>query len=166
MQNHYNYVYDNITNTYNFVTKNLFLYRVAFVIDETFSSIAGEDIPNIFQLVVEKASENLEPFDSKVSKTIENIIERFFKNSENSLVYVCSEEKNKAVARHKIFDRWYRNSKHKDFIVKIDNIIKINIDGLKGQKLYTSFMFHKQNSNYEYLIEIYHQIEQVLNEEK
>lgn len=34
------------------------------------------------------------------------------------------------------------------------------------QKLYTSFMFHKQNSNFEKLIEIYHQIEKVLNEEK
>lgn len=93
MQNHYNYVFDNITNTYNFVTKNNILYRVAFIVDETFQTISGEDIPNIFQLVVEKANREIEPFDPKVSKTIESLIERFFQKTENSLIYNCSEEK-------------------------------------------------------------------------
>ncbi len=56
MQSHYNYVFDEITNTYNFVTKNQILYRVAFIIDETFSTISGEEISNIFQLVIEKSN--------------------------------------------------------------------------------------------------------------
>ena len=138
MQSHYNYVFDGITNTYNFATKNDILYRVAFIVDETFSALSGEEIPNIFQLIVEKTSDELEPFDAKVSKTIEDIIERFFQNTENSLVYVCSEEKDKAKARHRIFDRWYKNSKYKEVIVKIDNIIKLKINELGIQKLYTS----------------------------
>jgi hypothetical protein len=56
LQSHYNYVFDEITNTYNFVTKNQILYRVAFIIDETFSTISGEEISNIFQLVIEKSN--------------------------------------------------------------------------------------------------------------
>ncbi len=76
MQSHYNYVFDDITSTYNFVTKNNILYRVAFVVDESFSSISGEEIQNVYQLVVEKANEELEPFDAKVSRTIQNIIQR------------------------------------------------------------------------------------------
>ncbi len=103
MQNHYNYVFDNITNTYNFTTKNNVLYRVAFIIDETFSTISGQEIPNIFQLVVEKATDEIELYDSKVSKTIEDIIEQFFRRIENSLVYVCSDDDDKARQRHKIF---------------------------------------------------------------
>lgn len=166
MQNHYNYLFDPITNTYNFVTKNNILYRVAFIVDETFSTISGEDIPNIFQLIIEKANDELEPFDAKVSKTIENIIERFFQKTENALIYVCSEENDKARARQIIFNRWYNNSEHKETIIKIDNIIKFKISEFEIQRLYTSFMFHKQNANYKKLIQIYNQIEKVLNEEK
>jgi hypothetical protein len=163
LQSHYNYVFDNITNTYNFTTKNSILYRVAFIVDETFSAISGEEIANIFQLIVEKANEETEPFDAKVSKTIENIIDRFFQRIENSLVYVCSDEDEKAKLRYDVFDRWYKKSEFKENVVKIDNIFNINISKTEIHKLYTSFMFHKNNSNYDKLIEIYSKIEETLN---
>ncbi len=166
MQNHYNYVFDDITNTYNFATKNNILYRIAFIKDETFSTISGEEIKNVFQLIVDKASDFIEPFDSKVSRTIENIIERFFQNVENSLIYICSDESEKAEKRYEVFNRWYENSKTKDKIIKIDNIISILISENVEQKLYTSFIFHRHNSNYEKLIEIYNQFEKVLNSQK
>ena len=166
MQSHYNYVFDEITNTYNFVTKNEILYRIAFIIDETFSTISGEEISNIFQLIVEKSNDEIEPYDSKVSKTIEHLIERFFQKIENSLIYICSDDNEKAEKRHEIFNRWYKKSKYKEVIIKIDNIISVTISENENQKLYTSFMFHKQNSNFEKLLEIYSQLEKVLNEEK
>ena len=166
MQSHYNYVFDEITNTYNFVTKNEILYRIAFIIDETFSTISGEEISNIFQLIVEKSNDEIEPYDSKVSKTIEHLIERFFQKIENSLIYICSDDNEKAEKRHEIFNRWYKKSKYKEVIIKIDNIISVKISENEKQKLYTSFMFHKQNSNFEKLLEIYSQLEKVLNEEK
>jgi len=166
LQSHYNYVFDEITNTYNFVTKNEILYRIAFIIDETFSTISGEEISNIFQLIVEKSNDEIEPYDSKVSKTIEHLIERFFQKIENSLIYICSDDNEKAEKRHEIFNRWYKKSKYKEVIIKIDNIISVTISENEKQKLYTSFMFHKQNSNFEKLLEIYSQLEKVLNEEK
>lgn len=86
------------------------MYRVAFVVDETFSAISNEDIPNIFQLVIDKASDELEPYDAKVSRTIENIVERFFHNVINSMIFVCSDENDKAKTRFKVFDRWYKKS--------------------------------------------------------
>jgi len=95
LQNHYNYSFDNITNTYNFNTKNNILYRVAFVVDETFATISNQKVENIYQLVIEKATNEIEPYDSFVSKTIEKIIEKFFNNSQNSLIYFCSDEKTK-----------------------------------------------------------------------
>jgi len=48
-------------------------YRVAFVVDETFSTISNEEIPNVFQLIIDKASDELEPYDPKVSRTIEDM---------------------------------------------------------------------------------------------
>lgn len=166
MQNHYNYVFDNLSSTYKFATKNNISYQVAFINDETFSTLSGEEIPNIFQLIVEKTTVGIEPFDAKVSRTIADIIERFFHKVENSLIFICSDDNEKAFKRHEIFDRWYKKSKHTNIIIKIDNIISIAIDELSEQKLYTSFMFHKQNPNYKKLIEIYSQFERILNEEK
>jgi hypothetical protein len=166
LQSHYNYVFDEITNTYNFATKNEILYRVAFIVDETFSTISGKEIPNVFQLIVEKSTDGIERFDPKVSKTIEHLIERFFQKTENSLIYICSDDNEKAEKRHQIFNRWYKKSKYKEAIIKIDNIISVSIGKNEKQKLFTSFMFHKQNSNFEILLELYSQIEKVLNEEK
>lgn len=166
MRNHYNYVFDEITNTYNFLTKNDILYKIAFIIDETFTTISGEDIPNVFQLIIEKANEIIEPYDPKVSKTIEHIIERFFQKIENSLIFICSDDDEKALKRHEIFNRWYKKSTYKDVIIKIDNIITVSVGEHEKQKLYTSFMFHKQHSNFEKLLEIYSQLAKVLNDDK
>jgi hypothetical protein len=166
LQSHYNYAFDSITNTYNFTTKNSILYRVAFVVDETLSAIANEDIRHVYQLVIDKATDDLEPFDTKVSKTVENIIENFFKNIFNSMIYVCSDEGEKAQTRFKVFERWYQKSEYKRFISKIDHIIQYKVSENETQVLYTSFMFHKENPNHKKLVEIYSQIESVLNEEK
>lgn len=166
MRNHYNYAFDIITNTYNFTTKNNILYRVAFIVDETFSAVSSEEIHNVFQLVIDKASEGLEPFDVKVSRTIEDIVERFFRNALNSMIYICSDEDDKAKTRFKVFDRWYKKSDYKEFIVKIDNIIQFKISQTETQKLYTSFMLHQDNPTRQKLVEIYNQIEKTLNEEK
>lgn len=166
MRNHYNYAFDNITNTYNFTTRNNVLYRVAFVVDETFSSVSNQEISNIFQLIIDKASDELEPYDAKVSRTIEDIVERFFHNALNSMIYVCSDEDDKAKTRFKVFDRWYKKSDYKEFIVKMDNIIQFKISETETQKLYTSFMFHQDNPTRQTLVEIYSQIEKTLNEEK
>lgn len=134
LQNRYNYVFDNTTDTYNFTTKNNICYRVSFVVDQTFSTLSGQEISGIYQLVVEKATEELEPFDSKV--------------------------------RHKVFSRWYETSFYRETIVKMDNIVKVDIGEDTICVLYTSFMFHKQNPEFETLIEIYGRIEAVLNAEK
>lgn len=164
MRNHYNYSFDNLTNTYNFTTKNKILYRVAFVIDETFSSITNEEINHIFQLIIDKASEEIEPYDAQVSRTIENIVEHFFKNASNSIIYVCSDDNDKAKTRFEVFDRWYKKSNYKDFIVKIDNVIELKTNENDTQKFYTSFMLHVKNPNRQKLIDIYNLIEKSLNE--
>lgn len=166
MPSPYNYVFDPLTNTYNFVTNHQILYRVAFVVDETFSAISGTEIPNIFQLVIEKITDGIEPYDANVSKTVETIIDQFFQRAENALIYICSEAGDKARQRHTIFDRWYRKSKAKDVVMKIDNIIEVNADDAGAYRLYTSFLFHKDNPNYSELIAIYNQIEAVLNADK
>ncbi|MFT4095163.1 MAG: DUF6169 family protein [Niabella sp.] len=117
----------------------------------------------MYQLVVEKANDGTESFDAKVSKTIENIIERFFHNTQNALIYICSDADEKGMLRYKVFDRWYQKSAYKSVIVKVENIITIKLPG-SVQQLYTSFLFHKLNPNYSKLIEIYNSIEEALSD--
>lgn len=49
------------------------------------------------------------------------------------------------------------------YIVKIDKIIQIDESKLITTKIYRSFMFHKSNSNYVELLEIYNIIEETLD---
>lgn len=163
MATHYNYIFDYNTNTYSFTTKNSIQYRIAFIVDHTFSYIAKEDIPNVFQIIIEKVDEKSEPFDEKVSQTVLHIIDQFFKKVQNSLVYVCSNSDERAFLRYTIFERWFKKSPYNNKVVKIDNIFQFNLEDDKTQKLYTSFLFHKENLHFEKLIRIYLQIEDALN---
>ncbi len=79
------------------------------------------------------------------------------------MVYVCSDEDEKAKLRYDVFERWYKKSEFRKNVIKIDNILNINVTSTETHRLYTSFMFHKSNSNYEKLLEIYSRIEEVLN---
>jgi len=137
---------------------------MVFVVDETFSTISGEEIPNVYQVVVEKVTDEIEPFDIRVSKTITHLIESFFKNEQNSLLYICDEKGNKAEQRFKVFDRWYRNSQIIDSVIKRDNVLKIKVSETEEKIIYTSFLFHLRNKDYKKLIKIYDLIEDTLNE--
>lgn len=116
--------------------------------------------------MVEKTTDEREPFDAKVFKTVEDIIFRFFVNVENSLIFICSDSNDKALQRHKIYESWYKKSKHKENIVKIDNVIAIETDNKINQKLYTSLLIHVNNPDYNKLISVYMRLEEVMNNEK
>ncbi|QPH41723.1 hypothetical protein [Pedobacter endophyticus] len=65
MLSHYNYAFNGNANTYDFPTQNNILYRVAFIEDHTLSEISGENIPDIFQLVIEKVGGETESYDPR-----------------------------------------------------------------------------------------------------
>lgn len=63
----YNYFLNENPQFYYFITKNKIEYRVAFIVDETFSAVSGLDINNIFQIIIEKVSDKIEKLDIQVS---------------------------------------------------------------------------------------------------
>jgi hypothetical protein len=162
LPNLYNYTFSEVTQTYNFTTKNNIEYKVVFIIDETLDSLSEKPIENVYQIIIEKVSNEREPFDSVVAKTIDDIIKSFFKNAQNSLIYVCSEDEEKAKVRFTVFDRWYWNSTFNKFVTKIDNIINVEVNG-RNYQLYTSLLYHNENPNIENILATYSSIEEVLN---
>lgn len=165
MQNPYKYSYHKTSGTYQFTTKNNVVYSIVFVVDYTLSSISssGREFDNIYQIIIEKISDELEPFDSSVFLTVDSIIHDFFKNEENALIYICSNDHGKDAKRFKVFDRWYQNSNQKNTLLKIDNIVRIG-DG--STLIYTALLYHKNNSTISDILETFNEIESVLNSEK
>ena len=162
MLNQYNYTFNKATSTYNFTTKNDIEYKIVFIIDETLDVVSEVHIENIYQIVIEKITAKIEPFDVLVSKTIQNIITAFFENIQNSLIYVCSENDKKAKKRFNVFNRWYNNSTLES-ITKVDNIINCESEGIT-YTIYTSLLYHKENPNIDNILLAYHKIESVLND--
>ncbi|MFZ0597639.1 MAG: DUF6169 family protein [Flavobacterium sp.] len=138
-------------------------YRVAFIIDETFSAISGLDINNIFQIVIEKVTDELEKLDIQVSATVQSIILKFFKNSQNSMIYVCDDKDNKGIKRFNVFNRWYEKSGFVNEIKKKDNIIHCFSDD-QNINIYSSLLYHHHNKNKETILEVYDTIQEILNE--
>ena len=167
MRNLYNYTFDEVTTTYNFTTNNNILYRIAFIVDQTLDTISSAEHPieNIYQIVIEKISEDVEPYDRLVGKTVEHIITGFFLNIKNALIYVCSDDNDKGSLRFSVFDRWYQNSTYKQYIVKTDNVINITFEEITT-KLYTSLLYHRDNQDIQYALETYNRLEEVLNNDK
>jgi hypothetical protein len=162
LPNRYSYTFNEDTSTYNFTTKNNIEYKVVFIIDETLDSVSENAIENVYQVIIEKVSDAIEPFDSAVGRTIDNIIKSFFENAQNSLIYICSEDEEKAEIRFNVFDRWYLNSTFNKFVTKIDNVINFEVNG-ETYLLYTSLLYHNDNPNIEYVLTAYNSIEEVLN---
>lgn len=73
MQNPYNYSFDNTSKTYRFTTKNNIVYSIAFIEDDTLYSISSTNLEfgNMFQIVIEKLTDDVEPFDSQVFLTLD-----------------------------------------------------------------------------------------------
>ena len=95
--------------------------------------------------------------------TVDLIISNFFENVENALIYICSDDKGKESKRFNAFNRWYKNSKHKDYITKVDNVIKFEET---SSFIYTSLLYHNDNPNVNYILDTFNEIEDVLNSEK
>jgi hypothetical protein len=96
LPNHYNYSFEETTNSYIFLTKNKIVYKIIFINDFTFNTITfSEKFNDIYQVVIEKISNKIEPYDFLVSRTISEIILSFFKNNNNSILYVCSDNDQK-----------------------------------------------------------------------
>lgn len=165
MQDPYNYSFDNNSGTYQFTTKKGIVYSVAFVEDNTLNSVSrsGIEFGNMYQIIIEKLTSELESYDSQVFLTIDLIVSDFFKNIENTLIYICSDDKGKETKRFNVFNRWYENSKQKIDITKVDNVIKFEET---ASIIYTSLLYHNDNLNINSIIDTFNEIEEVLNSEK
>ncbi len=127
------------TQSYNFTTDNGIVYKVAFV-DGSDNYTTSDNLNKIYFISIDKESNIIPPKDFRVQLTIESILQVFFKDKENVLLYICDAMDNRQHKRHKLFDRWYDSSKIKNSVNKIDSEIPDN-----EQMQYVSLLYHVDN---------------------
>lgn len=159
----YNYYFNEDSQFFYFSPKNAIEYRIAFIQDETFTAVSGFEINTIFQIVIEKVSDETEKFDPNVSHTIKAIIATFFINSQNAMIYICDNKDKKAIKRFNTFNRWYKNSGLTHNIEKKDNIITY-FSNDQYFIIYSSLLYHHDNQNKETILDVFNTIQEILNE--
>lgn len=163
MPNPYNYQFDETAQSYVFTTDNGIEYKIAFILDYTFSAVSNIEIDDVYQLIIEKITEGKEPLDRNVSATICEILSVFFENSRNTILYICDDGDERAEVRFRKFNIWYTESELTNIVTKVDNVVvSENVAG--SAKIYSSLLYHNENVNKENILEIYHSIEQILSE--
>lgn len=123
--------------------------------------MSGHKFNNVYHLIIDKVGDKKEPFDSRLSITVDSIITEFFENINNALIYVCSEEGSKAKKRFNTFNRWYKNSNYNVYVNKIDNTITA-----EENTVYMSVLYRRDNPNAEQILSALEDIRSALESDK
>jgi len=138
----YNVILDTVTSTYSFTTDNHIEYKIIFIDCTSFfsGSSTAFEISKVYNINIDKTSYAKAPLDLNVKNTVDSIITHFFRDKENSLIYVCDTSDLKHEARQRKFGKWYQDSKQKIEFIKLDEVIKTE-DAIH----YTSLIYHTEN---------------------
>ena len=87
----------------------------------------GDDAPiwksGAYTFDIQNTNQKTSPNDPKVKGTIISIVEDFFRNNEDILLYICETGDNKQAMRNRLFVRWFNEySFQKNFILRTASI--------------------------------------------
>ncbi len=106
-------------NTAYFVTDSGIEYLVGFIEDTNMG------IPNTYQLFITRKNKNKTiGVDVKIAETISAIVNSFFRNNKNILVYICDTSDKHEAARHRKFKAWCQ--RYAD-----ENILSMNTESIE-----------------------------------
>lgn len=140
----YKVTLDTKTSIYSFITFNNVEYDIVFI-DATgyyTNTSCYNNINYVYSLYVISKNEAKPPKDIETQKTIDSILQHFFKDPEKSLLYECETKDKRELSRYRTFNKWYSQSEISVNLIKIDKPVIDNF----GITHYTSLIYHKDNS--------------------
>lgn len=155
MPNHYNFEKEEGQEfIYCFSTDKGIHYRIAFTEDHNLTLLSNENFDNLYTLSILR-EECIKPgHDPRIKATVYEIVKTFFAFRDKCVIYICSEDGNKAAGRHKTFNKWHEECDFKDDLVKYDNVI------VEGERhVYTSLIYHQECPNIDRILEVFKEIE-------
>lgn len=101
-----------------FATEHDVQYLVGFEYDDTSLSFEA------YQLVIINTNNKKSPRDMKVKGTIVAIVESFFQDNKNVLLYICETGDRKQTMRSRLFEYWFSSYINKDMFVMVSGTVK------------------------------------------
>lgn len=122
---------------YSFVTDYGVIYSVSFLEDDLMYN------ENVYQFIIANVNNKKSPRDSKLRKTIIEIIYAFFEEEQNTLLYICETGDGKQNMRGRLFEYWFNSSIRKSEFVFYSAVVK-DAEGISN---YTAIISRIDNPN-------------------
>ena len=140
---------------FHFVTDNGITYRVDFEQDSNpFFTAYWFNLAN---------PEHIKsPNDAKIAPTVICIIEEFFRQNPDILLYMCSTEGGKQAQRARLFLRWFNGAEQqKQYVAR-----SVEVRGEDGRKEYVALIVQRGNPQLEEILSIFDEETAMFNEQK
>lgn len=134
-------------NSFYFTTGNGATYNIGFVPDYM---LADE---NVYQFYIIDVDHVHAPKDPLVKQTIQCVIESFFRQEPNVMLYICDPSDLRQGMRSRLFRHWFEEYERHEFFTMINE--EILFDGIA---YYGSIIISKSNPYYDELIEKFHTV--------
>ena len=120
---------------YEFHTHKGIRYRIKFIEEE---QIGGCDT---YQFAISKLDNFKSSYDSNISATTFAIIDEFFAEYENVLLYICDTSDNRESGRNRLFMRWFEKAANPNrFTILTAHSI------VEGEGIYAAIIVENRNS--------------------
>ena len=91
-----------------FITDHGLVYEVGFTEDYTFME------ENLYQFFISELTGNHYAPDPKIKSTIWAVLQEFFLQNENVVIYICDTTDGKQAIRNRLFQKWYNEFEEKE----------------------------------------------------
>lgn len=126
---------------YGFKTDYDIFFRIYFYPDETIWKNGA------YEFGIINDSQKASPNDSKVRDTVFHLIENFFENNPDILLYQCETGDNKQSFRDRLFLRWIKSYEDTDrFFVKVSMVVAEEIEH------YAALIVQRDNPHFESIV--------------
>lgn len=129
---------------FRFVTRNGICFRVGFYPDSFFLNEGA------YHFFIERVHNDHTPADPYVFEVISLIIEEFFKDNTNVMLYICDPSDNRQESRYRLYRHWYETYKHRDRFILSDAAIYF-----EENTVYAGMLLRKDHPAYTPILEAF-----------
>lgn len=124
----------------------------------TFLCVDSLGVDNLFMFNIDRIGDKRSPKDHKIKQTIVHILEAFFEDNQNSMIYVCDSSDARGCSRHRLFRMWYVEANPAN-IERYD----INLP-TPDYELFSSLFVHSLNQAKEAVIAAFYELTEATND--
>lgn len=129
---------------FRFVTRNGIRYRAGFYPDTYFIENGA------YHFFLERVNEDHTSYDPDIFQVVSIIIEEFFKDNTNVMLYICDPSDHRQEYRFRLYRYWFEKYSNKD----VFSLNDVSID-MNGTTIYAGLLIKKSNPAYNLILEAF-----------